>query len=751
MKWPRVKRPILKRRSRDKKEISPDPMRLLPGAAKGKKFFGPVATAGKTFGSAEEILGVMINPNTRYVRSVVSWENGSVPAAILSSLDNPRLMREIQELELLELNVEDEDKKEKIKDEIDQRVRKVKQESRAIVYHEGPTSVPLLNVMDYVDKASFLLRSFPRDVAPFTNRLDSVKKWGNSQYAAYIEDYKYMVTQTKDPTLDLTGLTVRDLIYWGEADQLIPDERELTASLYGKIPTLREAAWFMFGVMERYPLRITNRAPLTFEKYRGNPLRFACPKVPRFEDDYYVVNDRAYRIFKIPLVFSEEFFTQLLSLDVDLLLCVDMEQKETGRSMYETALLRTSSEIVGGKFPKLETITRQVRRLKGERLTGQDQRLAYQAYVPGSDILDAEVRYRLHDKLTPSEAKFLFEAIRQRVNAGKASSEGNFFFGFRGGNRNSPVFGDAESECVSVAIVGQQGAGKTTTGWAIFSLPRTPNALAIQLSTARGEGAPNWARRFAGNVLNIELDDADDEDKDQRFKRQEELMVLAVKRAKELVNQLKTKWKETGLPVGLPLVVRPVKDTISYQVFALTLLEDFSLAWEECFIEESVQDAEREEELSEKLIFEEKETSDKESEVELAVDDPKLCLVFLDDISNLDVESVHPTLGEIPRNVAHRFREQVGDGLYNYRKRRMAMIVTHQAVTSLIKYYPLDAFSSLVLIDLDEKTGEKKVTIYDPKGANKLEDMKVKVKDLDSRLEPYVLNYLLRLEDKAPM
>jgi len=106
-------------------------------------------------------------------------------------------------------------------------------------------------------------------------------------------------------------------------------------------------------------------------------------------------------------------------------------------------------------------------------------------------------------------------------------------------------------------------------------------------------------------------------------------------------------------------------------------------------------------------------------------------------------------LGDLPSEVAATAREKIADGLYNYRKRRMALLVTHQSVTNLLKFYPADAFSTLVTIDLDQKTGAKIGTLYDPKGAVDFESMKVKASNLDMRFEPFLANHLECLEDRA--
>jgi hypothetical protein len=773
MKFPDVRGLSSLIRRNKKKAQDPDrvpydgnPLRFSNNALELKEY-GPTATEELSPGSAEDILGIMVNPKPRYMES----KDGSVKeVATFCSLDNnvSTLAAEIDELRfqaarLNESQVEDEDSLAELREKltelrsgIDVREDKINIATRAVVYHDRPTSFPLDTVIaEYVNSASFLLRSFQRDISPFSDRLEEIKHWGNSVYANYLDDYIYHVAGTNDPSADLQGRTLRDLVYWCEADRAIPEPKEVTASLYGKVLTMEEAAWFLFETIERHPYSVESRHPFRFRTYRGNPLKFACPKAPFFEDDYYVINQRGYRIYKWPLQVDPKVLGQILALDVDMLVCADLPATESGRELYASVLLRSSSEMVkNNQLPKLDSITRQLRRFNAVPLTGEDLRHAFQGFMPGSEILDSSVRFKLHSKVSPSEAREFFEVLRKHINAGESTSQGNFFFGFKNGDRNSPVFRDAESECVTMAFVGQQQAGKTETSTKRFVLPRTPHALVIHWSTAHGESWPQLAHRMGGRVLSMELSDVSSKefpDRDERLKEQTKIMEAAADRARKMVRKLSQHWEDSGKPVGLPLVIKPVIDSVAFVVFASTFLDEFSLAYEAAFIPEGSTASDKVLEPTDELHLDEElptEADDIKDWIAMAVDDPRLCIIFLDDISNLDEVGMDQELGHLKRDAQQAARESIKKGLYNYRKRRQALIITTQSFDHLRTFYPVDAFASIITIELTSRSGAKVGTLYDPQKATKISEMKVRESNIDFRLDPYLLNYSVAIHDK---
>jgi hypothetical protein len=337
------------------------------------------------------------------------------------------------------------------------------------------------------------------------------------------------------------------------------------------------------------------------------------------------------------------------------------------------------------------------------------------------------------------------------INAGEATSQGDFFFGFKNGDRNSPVFRDAESECVTMAVVAQQGAGKTETATKRLILPRTSNAVVVHFSTAHGEVWPQLARRMSGQVLTMDLDDVSSEqypDRDERWAAQRKVMEEAAKRAKDMVAELKVHWLETGSPAGLPLVIKPAKDTTAYIVFASTFLNEFSLAYEAAFIPRSVSESEAMSGPTDQLTLGDDGSEDIDDVIGLTFDDPRLCVLLLDDIQNLDKEANHPELGNIPMEAAQAARDVIHKYLYNARKQRIAMIVTVHSISHLLHFYPADAFATIMTIKLTGKRGAKIATLYDPQGASKLTEMAVREDNVDVRLDPYLLNYSAPLHSR---
>jgi len=726
--------------------------------------YGLSASSTISPGSAEDILGIMINPRPFYidtedgekkeVASFVSSDNNI--AAIRAEIDG--LTKQAAEISFDGLEDDEEKFKKKqalneIRKRIQNRMDKLDSSIRAITYHDRPPAFPLVKVVEYSERATFLLRSFRRDFDQFRKRLEEIRHWGNKAYADYLDDYAYYVTGASDPSIDLGGSTLRDLVYWGEASQMLPEPRDVSGSLYGKVVLKEEAARFLYETNERYPYTIINRRPLKFGTYRGNVVKFACPKVPYFDDDYYIINQRGYRIYKWPLQTDADVMQRLLALDVDFLLCTEVS--ESRHELYASVLLRSSSELVSGnKLPKLDAISRQLRRLNATPLSGADLRHAFQAFVPGSDILHRSVRLKLHSKITPAPAGEFFEVLKQSINAGESTSKGNFFFGFKNGDKNKQILRDVESECVSMAFFGQQQAGKTETATKLFALPRTPNILFVHWSTAHGESSPRLAKKLGGEVLTIDLDDVSTReypDRDKRLEAQEKVNEKAAERARKTIKKLSDFWISSGKPVGLPLVIKPAKDTVAYVNYALTFLEEFSLAYEKCFIPDHADSDNHDYQESDELHIAQKldDVSDNtEDWIALAVDDPRLCVVFLDDISNLDEEGLDPELGHLKRDSQKAAREVIKTGLYNYRKRRQALIVTAHSFEHLKKFYPVDAFATLVAIGLSSREGPKVGTLYDPQKATSLGDMKVREDGVDLRLPPYILNFSVPLHDQ---
>ncbi len=771
MKIKKVRLPRLKLNTKRKRQQKADPRDSgnplrLSSNKQGGIGFDPYSSPSVSPGSAQGILGISLSPRPKFL-PVVTEDNipGEIAAFTSAGRKTDLLSAEINELRKKRSQLyrerddpSNEQEKERLSQDISKTeaeltrlMRKMNYSIRGVAYHEETPEESLLMAVKMVPSITFLLRSFLRDTAPFTDRLEKVKHWGNSHYAKYLKDYAYHVLGTSDPTMDITDRNLRDLLYWAEADQILPEPRDITASLDGHVIRKKEAGWMLFETIERYPFSITSRDPFSFKEYPGNPLMFALQKLPYFEDDMYIINNRAYRIYRWDLHFDDSL-DRILAQDVDLLTCVDMLPTiDSTRRMFVSVLLRTSSEIVNGQYPKLDATTRQLRRLNAVPLTGEDLRRAFQAFVPGSDILDPSVRYRVHSELSLEEAEYYFNKLSTSINVREATKRGNFFVGFKNGDERNPIFADAESRFVAAALVAVQGGGKTLTGTARFVLPRTPNALVIHWSTAHGEAWPKLVTRLGGPPpLSMDLPDASSEkypDAMERHAAQRKINEQASQQAKDMVAELKKHWQNTNLPMGLPLVIRPLRDTVAFVVFASTFLDQFSLAYEDCFIPKNEEQKTIRSQPANQLVLTPDDDNKEDELVGLAVDDPRLCVIFLDDINNLDKEAGHPELGDIPMEVAQTAREIISKGLINFRKRRQALIVTVQSLNHLLKFYPADAFSTIITIKQESKSGPKMGTMYDPQGATRLSEMGVVEDNIDFRLPQYLLDYVVPLHD----
>ncbi len=731
--------------------------------------------------TAQKILGIVYNPKAKQFID----EGGELKeVAVFSSLDS-QIRRLTMEFDLLRQKYDsilDEDKREKIWLEMESLLARMSGEMRAVVHHEQPPMPNLSLALKYMRRGTFLLRSVLRSHESFMARMDEVASWGDPVlYAGYLARLKRHVTgiNPKFVDMDLEGQHIRDLNYWSSpAHMLLPDEDDVTGSLRGKLITSKEAGLFMHQILVRDPFEVISRSgdggKPRFREHPGNALKVACSSLPYFEDDHYIINQRAYRIYSWPIQFDKDVLDKLIdNRDVDFLLCVDLvprpEDTDT-RDVWVTALLRASSEVINGRFPKLDAISRQLRRFNATPLRGQDMRHAFQAFVTGADIVDISVRLGLHQRIrTAEQRETLFNALGSKVNSGQATTQGNFFWGFQGyvddqgkdvPNKNMPVFGDAESDGVVIFVAGVQSAGKTLSATALYALQRTPNVVVIHYSTARGETWPILARKMNGKVYTIDLPDVSSEefpDEEERHKQQRKLNTAAVEKAKEFAESWENDCREAGAPVGLPIVIKPKVNSTAYIAFASNVQEQLSLAYERVFVTETEGEAEVDTDsvqeeigLADEMVFTPAITkSEDELGVELAVDDSKLLIMFAEDINNLDIDTEWDSvLGPIPRQVNAEAREKLHDACYNYRKRRQAFIATLQSVNNLFEFrWPVDAIHTLVHIEQAPKAKAKVATIYTPAKAKSVKEMTVRHEKIHVTIPTWMLNYVLRPED----
>jgi len=639
------------------------------------------------------------------------------------------------------LPIDWEDDEERIRETLN---KKHGADMRAVAYHENSQQDLLFKVFnEYITQGTILLRSVPWNIEPFQERLAMVRGWGNAAYDTYIENVERHALQGHNPAYDRNKLFVRDVLYWGRSDKFIPDvEGDITAAQYGTIPDgvpvpkYNQTAWMLWSVL--------NRKPISFLEQKGNPVRRAAPLDIEFEWDHYIVDEGTPEAVATGFWHGElklEMLPRIRDLlDVDILNNVDMRKERIGGKVravpYITTILRSSSDVVDGKFPQLESVGRRLRNMGNwSRVKGEDLRIAVQAFVPGSPPLPEE--YRMWHWRSIKRGQTFFGELHKKVNAGKVSGVGNFFVGHReergrDTRKSVPVFLDADSRFVATAIVAQTGAGKTTTGSAILLLQRTPVAFMFQLSTARGEAAPDWARLFGGKVLPIDLPDFAGEglNDEEIRKEQAKLMLEDTYAAEKLFKGFGKQW-ESGQPINTPLVILPLTDSLRYLHFVVQCLKYFRAEWERCFVPQV-----------ERL-------SDRPEDIVTALDDPRLGVVFLDDLSKYDVLEETARYGDIPVKVRNEAHQVVIEAINNYRKRGLALIVTTHDYDRFKEFYPVGAFTSLILLGLDEKAGDKTAQILDPAVDPRTDKMRVIAEDVNMVLPPYLLNYVSRLEDKV--
>ena len=657
-------------RIRKKKRASKDPLRLSSRKRKDSSIEEAYP---------EDILGLTVTSHPREDVLMVASLDKTVPRRALARFFDLILFR----------------RKKKDRDQQNGRIKTW----RNVVYHTRPIPhsiddkgeiVAGLNRMfiSFGDTklgniVNVLLSSVPRDVTPFLEHLERVKKLGNKEYGSLIDEIIYHALGDYDSSFDGKALYGRSMSVWGNSEAFIGAGKGKGAALGGWLLTYRVAGSFLHSIIHRRPMKLLIQ-PLT-------PLEVASPVHPYWRNDYYAMGDNkdGYRAFVIwKGVMNHEFLADLLDSELDLDIWVQCERvgnRRTGRDLFITVLLRTSSQIVNGKMPKIEETERRLGLLGSwHRVKGTDLRKAFRAFIPGSPPLDwlrdkSLVRFR-HTIPTGAD-EFLHDLTKTVGGAGVI--EGDSFLGFRAED-GAPYFYDRKNY-KHILSLGKGERGKTTFTAALLALQETPYVFVMQLTPARGEGAMTWANDFGGDVLSLKLPDLHSQDEELEQLRVDE------EAARKYIQEMAKGWWQSGQPLGLPLVVRPTIGSFRYLHYVQILFEEWVTRWGNWTVAPSQNLGETDDVLDWEKGF-------------AGYDKPEipLAIAIVDDNYGWPDLTPHKNLGDIPTMLGQSARDMMVNAVDGVHKQNIWMNVTTHSEEELRDFTP--GFDESTSLEIHFKT-----------------------------------------------
>lgn len=539
-----------------------------------------------------------------------------------------------------------------------------------LVYFDK-TPPNIIQMFSLLDEFTLLFRAVPKNPGPFRKMLVS-----SQDAAPAISPYARFLANVDEWVLPGGSVPFgRELLMWADIHTLMRFKSSGHRFMDGHLVRQNELGLILRAALNRTALQDSLRT-----SGKTAPEKLAAPVEIRWRADDVIIGAKSYAYWLGYLETNEtgnekqvkdllSQVSQLLKMRFDVLLHCE----KIGRKVYGRLQLRAAAPV-SSSFTRFQDRLELIGKGGWQQLTGFRVREAHEAFTPGTTKkpLDEKV----FQILKPTEVFAGFQA----VVSPKASHFGGDTALGKVSLLRDPFFVQS-STLPSVIIEGQSGTGKSTLA-AYYALQQGPEVVFIQLTPADKEGAQNWAAKFGGQVMPIDLLDAKDQPAETELLQRDS--EDAVKAAREIFVALRK-----GEAGQLPLLIYPVKKSLRFYNWVLAFYEVFTQEWAK-WSEDSGRHA--------TVIFDD------------MVSWPSTPDSFLEDMG--------VTLG-------HKARHAMRTAVDTVRKDRQRVIFTVHSVEELAKDYPagfLESSTQLVRLGND---GHQMAQVIDPKRNELLAEINV--------------------------
>lgn len=481
---------------------------------------------------------------------------------------------------------------------------------RSIVYHGTATLstgalLQLIFCFQHSSDFVFLVRAHKQTPIKFLRKISTEMASSNDARKEYLKEVKAGAFPT-----NMTTIHGYDLLICGPTRQVVPQDREETLGLHGRIIKYTEYGNVLKSVLYRQPM-CTEKIPGDALGNVLDPLWYACPEEILWHWRYYVLPDikKAYAFWSG--IVTKDNLEQLLEMG-DVLFRLQNIDKD----MYVTAIVRVESNLNKNGIPDFSIQANIFAKLgKFHLRSGKNLRECFDAFVPGAKPTPPWHRHYL------LEFEEFFTTIARTLKP----------IGDTGGDYNAGLIrGQAflldSKKRPGIAYIGPSGSGKTTLA-TYHALQITNNILWIPLKKGEFESSPYWVRDFGGTVIKLDLPDATQlhKRKNSNYQNlQARLQEEDVDYAKQLVANITGNWIRDKKVSGFPFTFDVAEQTVRIHNFYEHFLEAFLKAWEKWYA------------LSHER-----------------------CLIICDNIIELKKDENHTDLGSIPHDVGKSLGSQI--------------------------------------------------------------------------------------------
>ncbi len=442
---------------------------------------------------------------------------------------------------------------------------------RAIAYHQSSSFVDgtllLQDALRFSSDLTFLIRALKQTPESFLQHVQNQKDFSKNEVrTSFLDEVVEWALPKRN--VQISG---HDLLIWGPKDRIVPEGREKTAALYGKIVSYMQAGSAIRSVIYGLPMEMTEmrRDPVTGSV---DPVWYASPRKVIWYPRFYLLPDVNIAFSFWSGIVTPENISQILGLG-DLLLRPEV----VGGYLYASALLRVASRAENGKVD-FSNVSAQLAKLdKWEQRSGPDIRTAFQAFIPGSS---PQPFWQGHSVSKPQQ---VLKKLTMPLKT----------IGDRDGTNMMGLIGDQPLLLNPMLRPGRLYVGPSKTGKstlaAAHAIQVTPNIVWLPLTAGQFEGAPYWVGQMGGTIIDLDLPDAyalslnsNGAKSNHRLleQKQEELHISDKADAEAKMHEIEEEWYRLDRITGLPLTFRVISgDSVRLLNFYTHFLNAWKDAW----------------------------------------------------------------------------------------------------------------------------------------------------------------------------